>query len=41
MGLPPSLFLADAFFTYGFLGQDTGVMKLDAMAQVYAMLSLG
>jgi hypothetical protein len=31
-------FLVDTFQVLGFLGQDTGVLKLDKITQVYAML---
>jgi hypothetical protein len=31
----------DAFHASGFLGQDTGILKLDAVTQVYAVLGHG
>jgi hypothetical protein len=34
-------FRNDTFYTYGFLVQDSDVMKLDAVTQVYALLSHG
>jgi hypothetical protein len=31
----------DAFHAYGFRGQDPGVLKLDTVTQVYAVIGYG
>jgi hypothetical protein len=41
MGLNSYHYPDDTFHTSGFIGQDAGVMEVDAVIQIYAVLSHG